>query len=274
MTSTPHVSVSGVDAAPSDMQTCRMSRAPTPEILVADPAPNARERRPRRPSLSNEEFLDQALDLFLEQGFERTSIEAITASVGMAKRTVYLRYGDKTALFKAALQRAIEEWIVPVERLRAAETRDLEASLLAIGQILVENILSPAGLRLLRLTNAESARMPEIGDYTVHQGTDQTIAYLADLFRRHLGAEFAEADDAAEAFLALVVGGPANAAAWGVTHDRTTIDRRTRYSIRLFLHGMLPAHAAAPADDVARLKGLLGETMAQLAQAMARLEQR
>lgn len=246
-----------------------------PESLIDEPPPNARERRPRRPSLSNEAFLDKALDLFLEQGFERTSIEAITASAGMAKRTVYLRYGDKTALFKAALQRAIEDWIVPVDRLRAAEAHDLEESLLAIGQILVANVLSPAGLRLLRLTNAESGRMPEIGDYTVHQGTDQTIAYLADLFRRHFGPSFAEAEDAADAFLALVVGGPANTAAWGVAHDRATIDRRIRYSIRLFLHGVSPsAPSAAPADDVARLKQLLTETMAQLDAAVTRLERR
>src|SRR5258706_9963960 len=92
-------------------------------------------RRPGRPSLSNEEQLDKALDLFLEQGFERTSIEAICQAAGMAKRTVYARYGDKTSLFKAVLQRAIQEWIVPVERLRAAECDDLEKSLLAIGEI-------------------------------------------------------------------------------------------------------------------------------------------
>jgi len=267
--STSHVSVSGVDLAAADMQTCRMSPIQTPESLVDEPAPPTRERRPRRPSLSNEAFLDKALDLFLEQGFERTSIEAITASAGMAKRTVYLRYGDKTSLFKAALQRAIEDWIVPVERLRAAERGDLETSLLAIGQILVDNILSPAGLRLLRLTNAESGRMPEIGDYTVHQGTDQTIAYLADLFRRHLG-DFAEAEDAAEAFLNLVVGGPANAAAWGVAQDPATISRRTRYSVRLFLHGLAPTKA--PVDEVAQLRRLLAETMAQLDRAMAALE--
>src|SRR5690606_36361585 len=78
------------------------------------------KRRPGRPSLSNEELLDKALDLFLEQGFERTSIDAITAAAGMAKRTVYARYGDKTNLFKAALKRAISEWIVPVDRLREA----------------------------------------------------------------------------------------------------------------------------------------------------------
>src|ERR1700756_978146 len=83
-------------------------------------------RGPGRPTLSNEELLDKALDIFLEKGFERTSIDAITAAAGMAKRTVYLRYSDKTALFKAALERAIEEWIVPIAVLRAAETDDLE----------------------------------------------------------------------------------------------------------------------------------------------------
>ncbi|TAL02040.1 MAG: TetR/AcrR family transcriptional regulator [Rhodospirillaceae bacterium] len=250
--------------------------------VAADAKRPSAKRRPRRPSLSNEAFLARALDLFLEQGFERASIEAITAAAGIAKRTVYLRYGDKKSLFKAALQRAIEEWIVPVERLREVENGDLEASLLAIGQILVDNILSPAGLRLLRLTNAESGRMPEIGAYNVHQGTDPTIAYLADLLRRHIGqggTGFPEAEDAAETFLHLVVGGPANAAAWGVVRDKAAIDRRIRYSVRIFLHGLRPASRESISADVSRtledenlrLKKLLAETMMQLDLAQERL---
>jgi AcrR family transcriptional regulator len=244
----------------------------------AKPQPaKPKQRRPRRPSLNNEEFLDKALDLFLDKGFERTSIEEITATAGMAKRTVYLRYGDKKSLFKAALKRAIEEWIVPVERLRAVECDDLEESLLAIGQILVDNILSPAGLRLLRVTNAESGHMPEIGAYTVQQGTEPTIAFLADLFRRHIGRDgegFPDAEDAAEAFINLVVGGPAIAAAWGVVRDKAAIDRRVRYSVRWFLHGLLPqSRAIAKENETTRLKKLLAETMIQLDQALERLEQ-
>jgi AcrR family transcriptional regulator len=242
-----------------------------------------KKRRPRRPSLGNEAFLDKALDLFLERGFERTSIEEITATAGMAKRTVYLRYGDKKSLFKAALERAIEDWIVPVERLRAAETADLEQSLLAIGRILLDNILSPAGLRLLRVTNAESGHMPEIGAYTVQRGTEPTIAYLTDLFRRHLGrngTDFPEAREAGQAFLNLVVGGPAVDAAWGVTQDTAAIDRHVRYSVRWFLHGLLPeARQSASGgsittleDDNLRLKKLLAETMIQLDSARERLE--
>lgn len=201
---------------------------------------------PGRPTLSNEELLDKALDLFLEKGFERTTIDAITASAGMAKRTVYLRYGDKTALFKAALQRAIEEWIVPVERLRAAESDDVEDTLLKVGQILVENLMAPAGLRLLRITNAESARMPEIGAYSYENGTAPTIAYLADLIQRRIPvrSDIANAEEAAFAFLYLVACGPATMAAWGVVLDRAAIDRHTQYCVRLFLYGLLQREAA------------------------------
>lgn len=231
------------------------------------------QRGPGRPTLSNEELLDRALDLFLEKGFERTTIDAITASAGMAKRTVYLRYGDKTALFKAALQQAIDAWIVPVERLRAAETDDLEETLLRVGQMLVANLMRPEGLRLLRITNAESGRMPEIGAYTYQHGTGPTLAYLADLFRRRtgLGAEFPDAEEAAFAFLNLVVSGPPTMTAWGVVLDEAAVDRHTRYSVRLFLHGLLPRGTAAGATphrletENRRLKKLLLESMLEVA---------
>lgn len=215
----------------------------------AAPAPLTRKvyRSPGRPTRDqaeqrNRELLDKALDLFLEHGFERTTIEAITAAVGMAKRTVYARYGDKLTLFKAALHRAIQEWIVPVERLRAAESADLEDTLQQIGRILVANVLTPEGLRLMRITNAESIRMPEIAEYTVREGTEPTAAFLADLFRRRLtgsGPDAQEARDAAQAFLNLVVGGPASTMAWGAKLDAAEIERTTRYSVCLFLHGLL-----------------------------------
>lgn len=219
-----------------------MNLQDTAEVPAAGADRQEGRRRPGRPTLSNEHLLDKALDLFLEQGFERTSIDAITAAAGMAKRTVYARYGDKLSLFRAALHRAIEEWIVPVERLRAAETDDLEETLLAVARILVANIMHPAGIRLLRITNAESARMPEIGAYTYSEGTERTLAYLAYLFQRRLGSDDVSLDDwheAAAAFLYLVTG-PATIRAWGVTLDERAIDDHTTYCVQLFLRGLLP----------------------------------
>jgi TetR/AcrR family transcriptional repressor of mexJK operon len=232
-------------------------------------------RRPGRPTLSDAQLLDIALDLFLQNGFERTSIDAITAAAGMAKRTVYARYGDKEALFKAALTRAIEDWIVPVESLRAAEGDDFEATLLALARMLLTNILKPAGIRLLRLSNAVSASMPEIAAANTRMGTAPTLAYLADLFRRRLlpaDAPATEADEAALAFLHLVVGGPASTAAWGVALDEAAIDRHTRYCVRLFLHGALPAQdESAPERENRRLRALVEEAAQLVDRAGAKL---
>ena len=201
------------------------------------------KRRRGRPTLSNAELLDKALDLFLERGFEGTSIDAITAAAGMAKRTVYIRYGDKETLFKAALQHAIENWIVPIERLRAAETENLEQTMLEVAHILVANLISRSGVRLLKITNAESARRPDISTYTYERGTGSTIAYLADLFRRRVGHDSGsnqEWSQAGTAFLDLVVGGPPRMAAWGITLSDEAIKDHISYSVRLFLYGLLP----------------------------------
>ncbi len=211
------------------------------------PADYRRHRSPGRPTARqaeqrNLELLDKALDLFLENGFERTTIAAITAAVGMAKRTVYAHYGNKETLLRTALERAIADWIVPVARLRDAETDDIETSLLAIGHILVANILSPSGIRLMRITNAESNRQPQIGDFTVRMGTGPTVEYLMDLFDRHLPGRFTDPKETkamAYAFLHLVVGGPANIMAWGVQLTEAEIKLQTTTGVRLFLHGIL-----------------------------------
>jgi TetR/AcrR family transcriptional regulator, mexJK operon transcriptional repressor len=234
-------------------------------------------RKPGRPTLSNAQLLDTALELFLRNGFEHTGIDAIAAAAGMAKRTVYARYADKTALFKAALTRAIENWIVPVERLRSAECNDLEKSLLRIGQMLLANILSPAGLRLLRLSNAVSVSMPEIAAYNTRMGTEPTLAYLADLFRRRLlpaDAPGPEANEAALAFLHLIVGGPASTAAWGVELNAEAMERHTRYCVRLFLHGALPAQGSAVIErENRRLRAIVEDAARELGRACDILKQ-
>ena len=201
------------------------------------------KRKLGRPTLSNEELLDIALELFLDNGFEKTSVEAIAASAGMAKRTIYARFEDKETLFRAALSRAIDRWIVPVDRLRELETDDLEETLLRIAEVLLTNILSPTGLQLYRLTNTVSAHMPEIAIRNVHQGTEPTIAFLADLFSRCVdftSEQVINPMQAAYSFIHLVIGGPASMAAWGKQFDLETLRRHASSSVRLLLRGLLP----------------------------------
>lgn len=218
-------------------------------LFTGKPAPKPRHggRGPGRPTaamiaLRNEELLDQSLDLFLDNGFEATTIEAISAAVGMSRRTIYTRYGDKETLFRAALQRAIDQWIVPAEVLHAAESDDLEQTLLAIAQLWTANIRQPSGMRLVRIANTEVFARPEVAAYMYAQTAQPTLGYLTDLFRRRLrpGQPVPDAEDAAAAFLILVVEGSIQLAVWGQTPD-ADFDRQVAYRVRLFLRGALAA---------------------------------
>jgi AcrR family transcriptional regulator len=200
-------------------------------------------RGPGRPTREqseqrNQELLDRALDLFLERGFEGTTIEAIVDSIGMARRTVYERYGDKITLFKAALQRAIDDWVVPAERLQAAETDDFEASLLAVARLMVADLRTPSGMRLARIANTEVFRMPEIAAYLWERTAQVALGYLIDLFARRLSPETAE--DCAMAFMMLVVEGSYQSRVWHRMSD-AELDRQLGFRIALFLNGATAA---------------------------------
>lgn len=215
------------------------------------PGRGAKPPGPGRPTRAeaeerSQELLEKALDLFLEKGFEGTTIRDITRAVGMAKRTVVARYGNKMSLFKAALKRAIDDWVVPETRLRAVETDDLEATLRQIAKILSANYLTPASVRLARITNAESVRTPEISTYNYEQCTRPQIAYLADLLRRRSpgGAGFPAAEAYARSFL-ILISSPAQAIAWGVQLSEAEVESRLNHAVSLFMHG-LPRPPAAP----------------------------
>lgn len=222
------------------------SREATRQTAAAPTGFAARGRgRPRREAAGelDRALLEHALDHFLEKGFEGATLNAITSSLGMSKRTVYVRYGDKMSLFKAALQRAVDDWLEPLQQLPSLESEDLEETLVEVGRLIVTTLLSPAGLRLIRITNAESYRMPEIGA-ELHQGGRRQIAgYLADLFGRRIyagAAAPAELEDLATTFLHLM-SGPARLTAWGLEPDLPDVEAFVRSRVKLFLHGALPA---------------------------------
>ncbi|WP_068273619.1 TetR/AcrR family transcriptional regulator C-terminal domain-containing protein [Aldersonia kunmingensis] len=190
-----------------------------------------------------EELLDCALDVFVENGFERSTIDAIAAAAGMAKRTIYARYPDKASLFEAAVQRAVDRWVVPIETLRNAETDGLEATLVAIATIRFERFTSADGVALQRILNAEGYRFPELYRLAFDQGTVPALQVIADVLRGHAASGEIEIDEpevVAGAFLAMTVGGPVTGVAWGLVSDPKVVEHRIRLCVRLFLDGVRP----------------------------------
>jgi AcrR family transcriptional regulator len=206
-------------------------------------APGAGRPTREQAELRHEQLLDEALEIFLDRGYELATIEAIAASVRMTKRTVYARYPDKAALFRAVVQRAVDRWVVPVEGLRAVESDDLETTLTAVARIRLNNVTSAAGLRLQRILNAESYRFPDVHRLMYEQGTLPALDFLAEVLDRHAATGEIHVEDPrllGESFLSLVVGGLALGAAWGAVLDDAEIEHRIVFCTRLFLNGVRP----------------------------------
>ena len=206
-------------------------------------APRSRAGRPAKAEAGQRRavVLDRALEVFLERGYEGATVDMIAAATGASKRTLYAHYGDKTALFKAAVERAIELYAEP-EGLTIIESDDIEETLIALGRMRLAHVVSPVGMRLQRILNAEAYRFPEIFEWARERGSRPMNVLLADLLRRHaaLGRIEVESPElAAPMFLSMVVGGPARLLQAGGQIDDARLEELVRFAVRLFLRGAL-----------------------------------
>jgi AcrR family transcriptional regulator len=191
----------------------------------------------------HEELLDAALDLFLEHGFELTTIEMVAARVNMTRRTVYARYAEKAALFRTAVQRAIERQIVPPDVLAGFDQGDLAATLESVARLRIGQVMTPNGLRLQRIINTESYRFPEIFTANLEQSAQPVMDFVAGVLDRAVAAGQIAATDtgaAASAFMSMVVGGQVRAIVSGREPARAELDRKVNFTVRLLLDGLRP----------------------------------
>jgi len=74
-------------------------------------------------------ILEAGQQMLLEEGYERTSVERITAQVGIARGTFYLYFEDKEALFRALAESLYAPMVEVLEQTAAAleEVQDMGA---------------------------------------------------------------------------------------------------------------------------------------------------
>jgi TetR/AcrR family transcriptional repressor of mexJK operon len=104
-------------------------------------------------------ILDAATAAFLKTGYA-ASVDEIAAAAGVGKQTVYRHFGDKQALFLAALDGARASNEIPAAvRLDPAQPA---AELARVGEQILATALSPTLAALHRLIIAEIDRHPEL----------------------------------------------------------------------------------------------------------------
>src|SRR3984893_11671804 len=98
-------------------------------------------------------LLDVATTLFMERGFDCTSIDAVAEAAGVSKPTVYARYRDKRDLFTAVLRATIQRWLAPLSAAAEAakvNPKSVETTLHDLSRHLLAHASTPEVVMLRR----------------------------------------------------------------------------------------------------------------------------
>lgn len=122
--------------------------AESPQKSSEQPSPGKSSGRPRS-ALAHRAMLKAALELLGEVGFERMSMDAVSARAGVGKNTIYRRYSGKAELVADAIESIRREITIPDEGSLQADLDALieeaaQLSLTPVGRQSVAMIISSA----------------------------------------------------------------------------------------------------------------------------------
>jgi len=159
---------------------------------------------------STASILDAAQKLFLADGYDGVNLDRIAREAGVARQTLYNKFGGKEAVFRAMLQRHWDRLdISPLldELNGPAEASDASQVLRAIAQLLLRFVDETDQIAFIRLVIAESRRLPWIAEDFYRVGKAPLLDGLAAALGRLNGMGLLNCPDtflAAHQFFGLV----------------------------------------------------------------------
>jgi AcrR family transcriptional regulator len=110
----------------------------------------------------DERILAAARKKFLEHGFAGASIDEIAVAARAGKPTIYCRFGDKRALFKAVVTGDVVSRIAQFSSEWKPSGDTIEERLMRLGGALLHWTLDNERMALMRLAVAEAQRFPDL----------------------------------------------------------------------------------------------------------------
>lgn len=216
------------------------------------PAPEAEPKRgggrpTRAEAARRQEYLiEVATRLFMERGFDATSIDAIAEAAGMSKPTVYARYRDKRELFEAVLRQRIALWIAPLAAAAEAQAarvgpEDVETALDDLSRTMLAYGQSPGAAMLKRALVAQALQFPDLARLAHEEGWlrgVRAVAQILEAFAKRGQITVPEPEIAADLFISLIIGRSAQTQLYGLPVDPEMQERRRAAAVRLFLDGV------------------------------------
>ncbi len=191
--------------------------------------PSPRERR-------HEAILDAAETLFIEQGYDRTSLAEIVRLSAVSLATLYELFGNKQGLLHAIAVRWCTETMTERAGHCTGARRSNVDTLMDYVRSECETWQSPHAIALMRMLVSECLRDRDFAVQTYRDLHLPFIAELTDLFASWAGTGEAAIDDpeaAAQLFLSIVSGDTMLSRLFGVEDDIPD-ERQLRWRLQPF----------------------------------------
>jgi len=191
-------------------------------------------------------LLAVATRLFMERGFDGTSIDAVAEAAGVSKPTVYTRYRDKRDLFAAVLEDQIATALAQIsaaaeQQARAASHRDIASTLHQLSRTMTERAQEPELCAVQRILIGQMPQFPELARIAHEEGWLRAVRGVAELlaqFQDQGQVQIGDVDVAAEVFMNLVIGSPGRIMQFGIVADPRHLESVRRASVEMFLRGL------------------------------------
>jgi TetR/AcrR family transcriptional repressor of mexJK operon len=191
------------------------------------------------------DILDAARDLFRSEGFDHTSVDAISARAGVSKRTVYDYFGDKQTLLVAVITSLGESLMAAITVAisdNLTQFDDLEDALVTFSMRIVSSTMGSSDYAtLIQLVTKEAQQLPgaELDDWFDTAPEDAIAERFAEFGHRGL-LEVPDPRLAADHFVALAFLGVTNRAKANQPLDEASTRQSVVDGVRAFLRAYAP----------------------------------
>lgn len=153
-----------------------MSHAPAPDVAIVSDSPLATALTDKQ-----EQILQGAMQVFLQHGYARTSMDRVAAQAGVAKQTIYSHFQDKEGLFTALIERVTLHHF-DIEFGTEPWQGEPAVILQRVAAVFLNRMGDQEYIAFLRLVIAESERFPELAQLftrtVMQRGTQMLSSYL------------------------------------------------------------------------------------------------
>jgi AcrR family transcriptional regulator len=213
-------------------------RSPQPAPLVFE-----EPRKITRGQQRSEEILRIASALFLENGYEKTSIDEVIQQSGGSKAHIYRKFGGKEGLFLASVKHLCDEIQMSISNLDVSNL-SAEAGLQKLSLSLARILMSEGHIAFQRLVYAEALRFPEVGKIWFERGPKASGHIFSRFIKKCMQQGQLRSGDSelAASLLCDMLSGHLLNQTWlgiGAKPSATKIKRTADTAVQIFLHGYM-----------------------------------